>query len=263
MVREIGSLKTGPAIGCKFKMHTALRKPTKQTMLVLSLLLLASYVFFLWMFLSAESITQVAAHGQVSGLEGEDDVYMLAARFAARWKHGMAGNSPLYMPGFFAVAILIWLWSLGRPVWKAAMQGVTLMMVALPIAGFFAPEGSVRVVKSFEQFTGLSCSGPLPDFSLAGIAVALYTLLTWSAGIYCIQLSIAKRSVKPLGVPVFMNIVLLYLRPWAINDYVTQWVVDIQRGLPVAIYSFALIPIVLLLLTFYQLKMERIPGRTP
>lgn len=243
-------------------MNTVLRKPTKPTALVLSLLLLASYVFFLWMFLSAESIEQVAAHGRVSGL-AEDDVYMLAARFAARWKHGMAGNSPLYMPGFFAVGILIWLWSLGRPVWKAAMQGAALMIVALPVAGFFAPEGAVRAVKSFEQLTGLNCSGPLPDFTLAGIAVALYTLLTWSVGIFCIQLSIARRSVKPIAVPVLMNVVLLRLRPWAINDYITQWVLDIQQGLPVAIFSLALIPVIALLLTFYQLKMKGILGRMP
>ena len=36
----------------------------------------------------------------------------------------MAGNSPLYMPGFFAVAIAIWFWCAGKSLPRMLAEGV-------------------------------------------------------------------------------------------------------------------------------------------
>lgn len=59
------------------------------------------------MFLAADSLEQLAA----SGAFGDAREAQAAFAFAASWRHGMAGNSPVYMPGFFAVAIAAWIWS--------------------------------------------------------------------------------------------------------------------------------------------------------
>jgi hypothetical protein len=217
----------------------------------LTVLLLASHILFLWMFLAAESIEQTAARGQVSG-HSETDAHLVACRFAARWKHGMAGNSPIYMPGFFAVGIVTWLWSLGRPALKSIPTGLVLMAAALPIATLFAPEGAQLAVRSFESYSGFSCRGPAPGFTLVGMALSLYTLVTWSAGIFCVQLSIARRSIKPIGVPILMNLFLLRLRPWATNDYVTQWISDVLKGLPIAVFSLLAVPLFAFILVIYQ-----------
>ena len=56
------------------------------------------------MFFAAATLEQTAELGWISAPPGRD-ARAVAYEFAARWRHGMAGNSPLYMPGFFAVAI--------------------------------------------------------------------------------------------------------------------------------------------------------------
>jgi hypothetical protein len=72
------------------------------------LALVAANAFFLWMFLS---VVHLEAPGNVAG--GANDTLHLEAvlQFAADWRHGMAGNSPIYMPGFFALAAAAWYWT--------------------------------------------------------------------------------------------------------------------------------------------------------
>jgi hypothetical protein len=229
---------------------------------ILTVLLLAADILFLWMFLSAESIVQMAGNGQVSGY-GPGNIHLEAARFAARWKHGMAGNSPLYMPGFFCVGIFTWLGSLGRPIRKAVPNGVALMVAALPIAALLAPKGAQYAVRSFELVSGLSCTGSIPGYSLSGIAVSLYTLVTWEAGIFCVQLSVARRSIKFIAIPFIMNVILLRLRPWAVNDYLTQWMADVLDGLPIAILSLLAVPFFTLLLLACQSGIWSMTSRKP
>lgn len=204
-------------------MQEAVEARSTSTLQVITVLLLAAHTLFLWMFFAAESVEEMAAHGQVSGYGGVD-LYLVAGRFAARWRHGMAGNSPLYMPRFFAVGALTWIWSLGRPMRRLVPEGLAVMSIATVIAACLAPLGAVHAVRSFEQSTGFSCAGVAPGFTFVSAVASIYTLLTWSAGIICSQLSIARRSVKPMGVPIVLNVILLRLRPWAVNDYTTQWI---------------------------------------
>jgi hypothetical protein len=68
--------------------------------IVPSIALLGGTAFFLWMFLAVAPLESLGDSGGFSGT----DLSRVAAtsyRFAADWRHGMAGNSPLYMPGFF------------------------------------------------------------------------------------------------------------------------------------------------------------------
>jgi hypothetical protein len=68
-------------------------------------LLTAANAAFLWMFLSTDPLEQMAAEIQATrGLPAAD-----AFQFAAAWRHGMAGNSWVFMPGFFVTAAAVWL----------------------------------------------------------------------------------------------------------------------------------------------------------
>ncbi len=169
----------------------------------------------------------------------------------------MAGNSPLYMPGFYIAGVLVWIWSLGRPLQRILVEGFVLTAIATPIAAWLAPFGAARAISSFLQFTGLNCAGYAGCFTFASAGEALYTLFTWGAGMVCSQLSVARRSFKPLWVPLVMNIILLLMRPWAINGYTDQWIADIKQGLLPAIVSLLVAPVLFSCLVSYQLRRER------
>ena len=71
-----------------------------------SALMLVACILFLWMFFAAATLERTADLGGISAPPGRE-VRLLAYEYAARWRHGMAGNSPLYMPGFFAVGTVV------------------------------------------------------------------------------------------------------------------------------------------------------------
>ena len=55
--------------------------------------LFAAFVLFFWMFLAADPLEQLGAADRFN--PGRPDVQELALSYAALWRHGMAGNSPL------------------------------------------------------------------------------------------------------------------------------------------------------------------------
>jgi hypothetical protein len=88
-------------VGIRSASPTRLNSSTR--IATLALLTLADTAF-LWMFLATDPLTQLA--GELGGRrELADD----ALGFAAAWRHGMAGNSWVYLPGFSATAAAVWL----------------------------------------------------------------------------------------------------------------------------------------------------------
>src|SRR5215813_1666924 len=69
--------------------------------------LFTAQTLFLWMFFVAGGLERLAELGQIIG-PADMNVKASAFDFAARWRHGMTGASPLYMPGFFVTAIVLW-----------------------------------------------------------------------------------------------------------------------------------------------------------
>lgn len=229
----------------------------------IAVLLVAADTLFLWMFFAADSVSQMGLQGRVSG-EACPELALAASRFAAQWKHGMAGNSPLYMPGFFAVGFFLWLWSVGRPLRRLAAEWTVLTAIAAVIAAVLAPLGATRAIGAFERAFGMVCVGPPPGFSLGGVALSLFTLLTWSVTLVGLQLAIGRRSLWPLVAPALLYVLMLELRPWALNDFTTQWIADLSRANPVAIVSLVAIPVLLGLLIGYQFRSAGAdPARRP
>src|SRR5688500_19088936 len=65
-------------------------------------ILLVTCIFFLWMFFAAATLERTADLGWISAVDRRSagqDARAIAYEFAARWRHGMSGNSPLYKIG--------------------------------------------------------------------------------------------------------------------------------------------------------------------
>src|SRR5262245_50841691 len=96
-----------------------------------SVFLFLAEALFLWMFLATEPLELLVDGGRLSASQNTDknaDLAAAAYQFAARWRHGMAGNAPLYMPGFFAVALTAWPWALRRSVAQMAVESAPLLL---------------------------------------------------------------------------------------------------------------------------------------
>lgn len=201
--------------------------------------LLGTCVLFLWMFLAADPLEQLgnAARFQPSS----PSVRELTYRYAAEWRHGMAGNSPLYMPGFFAVAIALWHWSRARNRRSMVTQGSLVLVIAIAIAPLMVTAGGDRVVRSFERTFDLQRAGELPAPSVQAMAVAVYTLITWGVFVFACQRALTRRSLRPFWPIPLMTAVLIAIRPWTVGDFSAMWWTRLNEGDDVAILSFVAI----------------------
>jgi hypothetical protein len=205
------------------------------------ILMILSYAVFLWMFLSAEPLEVMADLNLIHG-PAASDAHSAAYLFAARWRHGMTEGWLLYMPGFFAVAMATWFWSLRRSVRRMAVEAAALIPIALLIAMILQPAGTASLVQQFRTQTSFVLSAPPPGYTHAGILRGIYTLLTFQAGIVAIERCLALRRLWPLGVAIAMNVILALVRPWTVGDFTGFWIRQVLAGDPIANFSFWLIP---------------------
>lgn len=214
---------------------------------------LVTWIFFLWMFFAAATLERTADLGWISA-SADLDARSIAYEFAARWRHGMSGNSPLYMPGFFAVAIATWFWSNQKSLVRMLSEGFTILAVAAVCAAVLAPYSAARIVSDFSEQTGMSIS----QISKAGTWIAraqgVYSLLTWTTVIISSRWSIRLRSPKPLLIPLVLNFVLAFVRPWTVADFTSQWLKEALDGKPTAVNSFLLVPILSAFLAWVELR---------
>ena len=203
-----------------------------------ALLLVGTQALFLWMFLAADPLEQLAASGALGNRPGTIEA---AFAFAAAWRHGMASNSPVYMPGFFAVAAVTWLFARvsGR---REIMAFVGGLGAALGIAFAAAPAGTLQVLAGFHAETGIPPAASPPASSRA-IFSGLYTLLTWTAFIVGLRAALERRSLLPLLPVPILTAVLIAIRPWTVDDFTSVWWRRAGQGDLVALGSAALIPV--------------------
>jgi hypothetical protein len=215
--------------------------------------MLLACIFFLWMFFAAATLEHTADRGWISASAGRD-ARPVAYEFAARWRHGMSGNSPLYMPGFFAVALASWFWCNGKSLLRIVTEGFVLLALAAVFAALLAPYAATRIVSDFSEQAGVSIS----QFSTAGTWIAwaqgVYSLLTWTTVIIASRWSIRLRSPKPLLIPVVLNLVLAFVRPWTVADFTSQWLKEALDGEAAAVFSFLLVPILSAFLAWVELR---------
>jgi hypothetical protein len=214
---------------------------------------LVACIFFLWMFFAAATLERTADLGWISASAGQD-ARSLAYEFAARWRHGMSGNSPLYMPGFFAVAVASWFWCNNKSLLRMLLEGFTLIAVAVVCAAVVAPYSTARVVSDFSEQASVSVSQVATAGTWIAWAQGIYSLLTWTTVAIASRWSIKLRSPKPLLIPLVLNFVLAFVRPWTVADFTSQWLREVMDGKPTAVVSFLLVPVLSSFLAWVELR---------
>jgi len=214
-----------------------------------ALLFWAALCFFLWMFLAAEGLERTAMAGRFAGAR-EATAVEAADRYAYEWRHGMVGGWPIFIPGFFAVAIATVLWSRGRATRHLAWGALWLVM-ALLAAELLAPLGTRWLVPSFEHDTGFVLQGSPSGATWSGALPGTLTVVSWVVLMVAAQASVSRRSIWPLLIPLLCYGALATLRPGALGDLVRPWVHALRLGDPVALVSTALIPVVTVVLWQY------------
>jgi len=222
-------------------MNTRLRRSAS----LLALFSAAS--FFLWMFLAVAPIEALADTQGLVSVTGADSMEQ-AYRFAADWRHGMAGNSPLYMPGFFALAVAAWVWSSAdrrpRPIRELVWEGGAVLVGALAVAWTASQAIGPTMVPAFERAAGLQVIAPWPAIPRHAIAQGLYTAATWMTVVVVCRRALARASVAPLLVIPPITIVLAMVRPWTVNDFVALWFARATAGDIVALGSLFAVALV-------------------
>jgi len=222
-----------------------------------SAFMLVTCIFFLWMFFAAATLERTADLGWISAVDRRSagqDARTVAYDFAASWRHGMSGNSPLYMPGFFAVAIASWFWCNKKSLLRMLLEGFIILAVAAGCASVLAPYAAGQIVSDFSEQAGVSVSQVATSETWIAWAQGLYSLLTWTTVIIALRWSIKLRTPKPLLIPLVLNFVLAFVRPWTVADFTSQWIKEAMEGKPTAVISLLLVPTLSAFLTWVELR---------
>jgi hypothetical protein len=214
-----------------------------------TLVLLGATAFFLWMFLAVAPVETLADTGGLAETDRTDAVAE-AYRFAADWRHGMAGNSPLYMPGFFALAVATWLWSgsRGRDIWRLVAEGGAILSLGLIVAWACAGVARGEILQALERSSGLTLAAPWPEASGRAVIQGLYTAVTWMASVAACRRALERRTLTPLLVIPPITIVLALIRPWTVDDFAALWTARVRAGSVAAIGSLVAIPLIAVVL---------------
>ena len=199
-------------------------------------LLTAADGLFLWMFLAADPLEQFAERLDTGG-----PVAAEAVAFAASWRHGMAGNSWIYMPGFFATAAAIWLQGRRVSGRHALAERVAAGLVGLIFAIAAGPLGSSAIVRSFSETSGVQVAAATHYASAGALFRGVYTLVTWSAFVIACRAALIRWTLHPFAVPALLSVGLVLVRPWTVDDFVAHWKAGVASGSAPALASFALI----------------------
>jgi hypothetical protein len=215
--------------------------------------LFSAQTLFLWMFFVAGGLERLAELGHIIG-PASMNVKATAFDFAARWRHGMAGGWPLYMPGFFVTAVALWRRAVGLNLRRVVAECAVTGALAVIAAWLLAPGGANLALDSFHAETGLRCAGDWPGVAGRVVGQGVLTLISWNSFVLTSQLAIIRKSFRPLVVPTALSIVLILIRPFTVNDFTSLWRQRVWQGDPVAVLSALLIPLLSLLLVRILLR---------
>lgn len=194
---------------------------------LLWLTLVAADALFLWMFLSVAPIESASAVNQ---------------QFAADWRHGMAGNSPIYMPGFFALAAAAWYWTRPRPVLRVVVEGTGALLVGCGVAWLALPVGEAAAAATFEQRVGVSAIDAQVSMWRATL-VGAGTAACWTIFVVASRMALMLRTFRPFALVPIPYVVLAFTRPRSVDDLLALWRTRAAHGDAVAIGSLLAIPI--------------------
>ena len=114
--------------------------------------------------------------------------------------------------------------------------------------------------RDFVTQEGFTVSGATSGTWVA-FAQGVYSLLTWSTFIIAARFSVTLRSLKPLLVPLVLNVVLAFVRPWTVADFTSRWMRQTLAGETTAVVSFLLVPIISGFMAWVEVRSARKKSR--
>jgi hypothetical protein len=172
--------------------------------------------------------------------------------FAADWRHGMNGYSPIYMPGFFALGIAAWYWTGRQSVPGLVAGGVIALVAGLAVAWVAMPVGRTSAVAAFAREFHLPLGAEVSS-TWQVVSVSAYTAACWTVLVVGSRKAIAARSLRPLAVAPVLYGLLAFTRRWSFEhlrrgDDIARWGKRLTEGDAIAIGSLLAIPLVALIL---------------
>jgi len=218
---------------------------------VILVLLWGAQLLFLWMFFAADGLEHAANAGYLYSSDGRD-VARIASQYASDWRHGMSGGWPVYVPGFFAVAIATWVWPGQSSVKRLLVEALFISAASTAAAMFLAPTGTAQILKAFRSDWDIQLIGNLTGPTNSGISHGLNTLLTWSVFVLSSKKALRRKSFRPFLLPLGLAIALALTRPITADRLMWTWCQRILRADERAIASLLLVLLVSICLALFQ-----------
>jgi hypothetical protein len=223
------------------------------------LALVLADALFLWMFLSVADIDVTGTNLLAMGHPALGHAIQV---FAADWRHGLNGHSPLFMPGFFVLTPAAWYWSRGQSIAKLIRGGALALFAGLFLALFAAPLGRAAAARAFfDEFHFTVQSDWRSIWQAAPICA--FTAICWTVLVVAIRRAITTGSSRPLALVVGLYALLGFARQWWSVDHfrngddVARWETRAAQGDAVAIGSLVAVPLLGLLLAKTSVRQPR------
>jgi hypothetical protein len=229
------------------------------SLLIRRVLLWCSQALFLWMFFST-SVLERMADASVFQAPAAAGTRTIVYGYAAEWRHGLAGLWPVYVPGFFAVTVAAWAWSIGRPLKRLLPELLLLTGAAGACAFLLTPEGTRLALRDLHRELGIASAASGFNVSAQGVVLGIYSLLAWSAVVLACHRALWWRSLWPLLVPAAMDSLLFFIRPYTLDELVSTWLGRVSKGNLRAILCFAAVPGISAWLVAMHLRWEKRVG---
>jgi hypothetical protein len=214
---------------------------------------------FLWMFLS---VAEVDVTGNNLLVTGHPALGHAIQVFAADWRHGLNGHSPLFMPGFFALTPAAWYWSRGQSIAELLRGGALALLAGFFLALFAAPLGRAAAARAFFDEFHFAVQ---PNWRTIWQAapISAFTAICWTVLVVAIRRALATGTSRPLALVVGLYALLGFARHWWSVDHfkkgddVARWETRAAQGDSVAIGSLVAVPLLGLVLAKTTVRQPR------
>jgi hypothetical protein len=205
---------------------------------------------FVWMFLS---VAGVDVTGNTLVATGHAALGQAVQVFAADWRHGLNGHSPLFMPGFFVLTPAVWYWSRGKSIAQLLRGGALALLAGFVLALLAAPLGRAAAARAFFEEFHFAVQ---PDFRDVWQAAPIpaFTAICWTVLVVAIRRVITTGVARSLALVVGLYALLGFARHWWSLDHfrkgddVARWETRAAQGDGIAIGSLLAVPLLGLVL---------------
>ena len=215
------------------------RRPTA------SIALFGAYLLFMWMFFATEAFKADLWNAYESGVLTVDQLEH-GLRLGSAWRHGMVGDWPVFMPGFFVLSFALVWWSAQRSVRRGWPEVLGLLLTASICGAALTHYGQALLSALLERDIGIALNGAAPGWDRLGVATGLLTACAWTL---CVLLGLSAIELKQPQIMLLALIpyaVLYVARPGAADELNDEWARRIVLGEPAALLTLALIPTAIL-----------------